>query len=50
MDPVKRILLKVTIEDAIKAEQQFTFLMGQDVGPRKEFIANNAKFVKNIDI
>ena len=49
MDPVNRILLKVTIEDAIKADQQFAFLMGQDVGPRKDFIAKNAKFVKNID-
>ena len=49
MDPVHRILLKVTIEDAIKADQQFAFLMGQDVGPRKDFIAKNAKFVKNID-
>lgn len=49
MDPVNRILLKVAIEDAIKADQQFAFLMGQDVGPRKDFIAKNAKFVKNID-
>ncbi len=49
MDPVHRILLKVKIEDAIKADQQFAFLMGQDVGPRKDFIAKNAKFVKNID-
>lgn len=49
MDPTNRILLKVTIEDAIHADQQFSFLMGADVGPRKEFISKNAKFVKNID-
>ena len=49
MDPTNRILLKVTIDDAIHADQQFSFLMGADVGPRKEFISKNAKFVKNID-
>lgn len=49
MDPINRILLKVTIDDAIHADQQFSFLMGADVGPRKEFISKNAKFVKNID-
>jgi len=49
MDPVNRTLVKVTINDAIEADKQFSFLMGQDVGPRKDFIAKNAKFVKNID-
>ena len=43
-------MLKVTLEDAIKAEQIFTDLMGEDVDPRKEFIHTNAKFVKNLDI
>ena len=43
MDPTNRILLKVTIEDAINADKQFSFLMGADVGPWKEFISKNTK-------
>ena len=50
MDPERRKMLKVTLEYAIKAEQIFTDLMGEDVDPRKEFIHTNAKFVKNLDI
>ncbi|MDR3257401.1 MAG: DNA topoisomerase (ATP-hydrolyzing) subunit B [Mycoplasmataceae bacterium] len=50
MDPENRILHKVTIDDAIKADQTFSFLMGDDVQPRKDFIALNAKYVKNLDI
>lgn len=49
MDPENRVLLKVTIEDAIEADKQFSLLMGDDVAPRKEFIEKNAKYVKNID-
>ncbi len=49
MDPEARILLQVTIEDAVKADMDFSLLMGEDVAPRKEFIAKNAKYVKNID-
>ena len=50
MDPKNRILHQITIDDAVKADQDFSFLMGDDVMPRKEFISKNAKFVKNLDI
>ena len=50
MDPEKRILIKVTMEDAIKADEIFTLLMGDEVDPRREFIQANAKYVKNLDI
>ena len=50
MDPANRILVKVTMEDAIKADEIFTILMGDEIEPRREFIEKNAKFVKNLDI
>lgn len=50
MDPEKRILLRVNIDDAMKADEIFTILMGEKVEPRKEFIQENAKNVVNLDI
>lgn len=50
MDPENRVLLRVTVEDGVEADRQFSMLMGEDVAPRKDFIATNAKFVKNLDI
>jgi len=50
MNPETRILVKVTMEDAIKADEIFTILMGDEIGPRREFIETNAKYVKNLDI
>jgi DNA gyrase subunit B len=50
MNPETRILVKVTMDDAIKADETFTLLMGDDVNPRREFIEKNAKYVKNLDI
>ena len=49
MDPKNRILLKVTIEDAIAADKAFSLFMGDDVAPRKEYIEEHAQSVKNID-
>jgi len=50
MDPEKRTLLQVTIENAAEADRIFSILMGSDVEPRKKFIEKNAKFVRNLDI
>ena len=50
MDPAKRTLIQVTMDDAIKADEIFNILMGDEVNPRREFIEKNAKFVKNLDI
>ena len=50
MNPETRILVKVTMDDAIQADETFTLLMGDEVEPRREFIQQNAKYVKNLDI
>lgn len=50
MNPANRTILRVTLEDAMAAEEIFTVLMGDKVEPRREFIQNNAEYVKNLDI
>lgn len=50
MDPMRRTILKVEMEDAVSADAIFSILMGDKVQPRREFIEQNAQYVKNLDI
>ena len=50
MDPEKRTVLKVTLEDVVEADKIFTTLMGDEVEPRREFIHKYAREVRNLDI
>ena len=49
MDPEKRTLRRITLDDAVAADETFTILMGEKVEPRKEFIEKNAKYAVNLD-
>ena len=49
MDPENRVIVQITIEDAMKADETFSILMGDKVEPRKEFIEKNAKYAVNLD-
>ena len=50
MDPEQRMVRKVLLDDAVAADEMFTILMGEKVEPRKQFIADNARDVVNLDI
>ena len=50
MDPERRTLVKIQMEDAARADEIFTILMGDEVEPRRNFIQENAKYVTNLDI
>ena len=50
MDPERRTLRRITLSDALKADEIFTVLMGEDVEPRRDWIERNAKYVANLDI
>ena len=50
MDPEKRTLRRITLDDAVAADQVFTVLMGEEVAPRREWIESNAQYVGNLDI
>ena len=49
MDPEKRTLRRITLDDAVAADETFSILMGEKVEPRKEFIEKNAKYAVNLD-
>ena len=49
MDPEKRTLRRITLDDAVRADQIFALLMGEEVEPRKNWIEKNAQYAENLD-
>ena len=49
MNPEKRVLIQITVDDAMEADMIFDMLMGEKVEPRREFIQENAKYARNLD-
>ena len=49
MDPERRTLRRITLDDAVEADRIFSILMGEEVEPRKEWIERNAKYADNLD-
>jgi DNA gyrase subunit B len=50
LDPERRLMISIKMDDAIEADRMFTILMGDEVEPRREFIQENARYVKNLDV
>ncbi|NLI96720.1 MAG: hypothetical protein GX436_08435, partial [Synergistaceae bacterium] len=50
MDPARRVVKRVEVEDAVAADELFSILMGDSVGPRREFIETHAREVRNLDV
>ncbi|HOI02463.1 MAG TPA: DNA topoisomerase IV subunit B, partial [Candidatus Cloacimonas acidaminovorans] len=50
LDPKNRKMIAIKMDDAIEADRMFTILMGDEVEPRREFIQENARYVKNLDV
>ena len=50
MDPEHRTLIRINLDDAIEADKIFDQLMGDEVGPRRDFIEENATYVEDLDI
>ncbi|MCL2062994.1 MAG: DNA topoisomerase (ATP-hydrolyzing) subunit B [Candidatus Cloacimonetes bacterium] len=50
LDPEKRTMMRIKIDDAVEADRMFTILMGDEVEPRRRFIEENAQYVKNLDV
>ena len=50
LDPERRTMIKISVEDAQKADEAFTILMGDKVEPRRDFIEKNAQYATNLDV
>ena len=50
MNPETRTIIRIDMDDALKADETFSLLMGEKVEPRRDFIQKNAKYVTNLDV